>query len=233
MKNKQRVKKAISKSRGKNFQKIFIILALCLGLFILILYLNSKYFSKKTNNETKPEAKSEITSTITQQPTPTTNKTKTNKENIYSSNLGFSIKILPKYFFKDIENSNREEEVIISSWDYSLSPRNYVYLNGDVKISISITQSSNFDYYLKSITSSKVTITEEKDFITDKGYKARFYKYYRESEGFGDSTVIYYGILVDNKGTVVSSKLDWYGKPNSNSLLLDFTNIIKSIEFLN
>ena len=130
MKTKTRVKKKISKptkSRVKKNQRIFIVFGICLGLFLLILFLNSKYFSKTKADfflnineiETKTKTKSEITPTIIQKITPTIGKTKNNKENIYSSNLGFSIKIPSKYFFKDNENFINVNPLNMFTQDFS------------------------------------------------------------------------------------------------------------------
>lgn len=112
MKNKPRVKKIISKSTKshvKNFQKIFIVLALCLGLFILILYLNSKYFSKKninlplSINENKIETKPEITPVVTQQVAPIIIKSNTPSNwKIYTnSNIGFTVKYPQTFISKE------------------------------------------------------------------------------------------------------------------------------------
>lgn len=112
MENKPRVKKIISKStksRVKNFQKIFIILGLCLGLFILTLFFNSKYFSK-TNinlpssiNENKIETKTEITPVVTQQITPIIIKSNTPSDwRIYTNkSVGFSVKYPQTFFSKE------------------------------------------------------------------------------------------------------------------------------------
>lgn len=167
MKNKTRVKKKIlkpTKSRVKNFQKIFIILGLCLGLFILVLFLNSKYFSKTNINKTNPEIKSEITPTITQQTTPTKIVDPTGWTTYNSKELGLSFKY-PNYWgeptaftiddyndkkkLPDFLSGSAGKEIFIEFTfkmnSGSTEPNEYEYMNS-VSI-VGITKDYKFVYY--------------------------------------------------------------------------------------